>query len=302
MNKLVTALLILMAWPAAALAELDMPAGTVWYLHADLEAMRASPAGRDLYQWLEGEVFAEVRAETGIDVGKELHKITAYSGMDEGVEIVMQGPVSKTTRDKLMAMMALRGDFDLRDFDGKEYFLAGEESMAFDSSKLSIDLEEAAFVSFAIPGKVIVTSHEPPMQALLKNKGRITGGGNHNGAMLVLSADKTFVQAGVKTKAFAENNSGWNSNILRNTEQVAVMVAEQRGLLAVEAQLKSTDARLAQSLGSVINGLISLQAFSDDIPQALRTALSNTKVVTNDAILNISAVFDPADLVRLMSD
>jgi hypothetical protein len=214
----------------------------------------------------------------------------------------MQGPVSKTTRDKLMAMMALRGDFDLRDFDGKEYFLAGEESMAFESDGLSIDLEEAAFVSFAIPGKVIVTSHEPPMQALLKNKGRITGGGNHNGAMLVLSADKTFVQAGVKTKAFAENNSGWNSNILRNTEQVAVMVAEQRGLLAVEAQLKSTDARLAQSLGSVINGLISLQAFSDDIPQALRTALSNTKVVTNDAILNISAVFDPADLVRLMSD
>jgi hypothetical protein len=291
-----------MAWPAAALAELDMPAGTVWYLHADLEAMRDSPAGRDLYQWLEGEVFAEVRAETGIDVGKELHKITAYSGMDEGVEIVMQGPVSKTTRDKLMAMMALRGDFDLRDFDGKEYFLAGEESMAFESSKLSIDLEEAAYVSFAIPGKVIVTSHEPPMQALLKNKGRITGGGNHNGAMLVLSADKTFVQGGVKTKAFAENNSGWNSNILRNTEQVAVMVAEQRGLLAVEAQLKSSDARLAQSLGSVINGLISLQAFSDDIPQELRTALSNTKVVANDAILNISAVFDPADLVRLMSD
>lgn len=302
MNKLLTILLVLLSWPMSAGAALDLPGGTVWYLHADLDAMRDSPAGRDLYRWLEDEVFAEVRAEVGIDVGKEVQKLTAYSGMDNGIAIVLQGPISKETHDKLMAMMALRAGYDLRDHDGKEYFLAGDEPAAISKPGLAVDFDESAFVSFAIPQKVIITSHEPQMQALLKSKGRIVGGGNHKGAMLVLTADKTFVQAGLKTEAFANKEYSWNSNILRNTEEVALMIAEQNGLLAIEAQLTSRDARLAQSLGSVINGLISLQAFNDDIPQELREALSSTRVTTRDATLNVSAVLNAADLARLMSD
>ncbi|MGB5246836.1 MAG: hypothetical protein WBN34_09845 [Woeseia sp.] len=303
MNKILMVLLALVAWPLAAGAALNLPGGTVWYLHADLEAMRDSAAGRDLYRWLDAEVFEEIRAESGIDVGKEVQKLTAYSGLDSGVAIVLQGPISKATRDKLMAIMALRAGYDLRDHKGSEYLLAGEEPVAVSRPGISIDFEESAFVSFAIPQKIIVTSHEPQMHALLERKGQIVGGGKHNGALLVLTADKTFVQAGMKTEAFAdEDNSSWNSSILRNTEEVALMIAEQRGLLAIEAQLKSRDPRMTQSLGSVINGLISLQAFNDDIPDELRNALSSTKVDSKGGVLNVSTVLDPADLIRLMSD
>lgn len=302
MNKLLVVLLALASFPVTAGAALDLPGGTVWYLHADLEAMRSSDAGRDLYRWLEKEVLEEVKAEVGIDVGKEVQKVTAYSGLDSGVAIVLQGPISETTRDKLMAMMALRAGYDLREHKGMDYFLAGAEPLEVSTANIDVDFDETAFVSFAIPQKVIVTSHEPQMRELLNNKGRIVGGGSHKGAMLVLTADKTFVQAGLKTEAFADEGNNWNSNILRNTEEVAVMIADQKGLLAIEAQLTSRDPRLTQSLGSVINGLISLQAFSDDIPQELRNTLSNTRVTANGAVLNVSAVLNPADLVQLMSD
>lgn len=302
MSKSLLVVLALVSLPLTTHAELTFPGGTLWYLYADFAAMRESDAGRELYHWLESEVLDEVKAEAGIDVSRELHSITAYSGTAAGVAVVLQGPVSKTTHDKLMALMALHSTYDLRQHEGSDYFLAGEEPAAVADSGPFGDFEDSAFVSFAIPDMVIVTSQEAQMQELLERKGRIAGGGRHTGALLVLTADNTFVQAGLKTEAFAEEGDDWNSNILRNTEEVALLIADHKGLLAIEAQLKSRDPRLSQSLGSVINGLISLQAFNDDIPPELRATLANTKVVADDAVLNVSAVLDPADLLLLMSD
>lgn len=309
MKKILVLLLAFQAAPHAALAELDFPAGTMWYLYADLEAMRESTAGQGLYAWLEEEVLQEVRAETGIDLSRELDNVTAYSDAGSGIAVVLRGPVSKTTKDKLLAVMALHAGYDLRDHQGKEYFLAGDEKWLAGRPERNGDrgnrfgeFGENAFVSFAVADRIIVTSHEAAMQELLDRKGRIAGAGSHKGALLVLTADHSFVQAGVKTAAFAQDHGDWNSNILRNTEEMALLVADHKGLLAIEAQLKSRDPRLSQSLGSVINGLISLQAFNDDIPEELRNSLANTKVVAEDAVLNVTTVLDPQHLLRLMSD
>jgi hypothetical protein len=141
------------------------------------------------------------------------------------------------------------------------------------------------------------------MTALLDSDGRIAGNQSHPGALLVLTADRSFVQAGVRTAAFAdEDDRGWDSNILRNTELVALLVSDSGGHIAVEAQLVSREPAMAQSLGGIINGLISLQALDQDMDPQILSLIQNTKIIVKDKILSINAVLDPEMIVDLLND
>jgi len=284
----------------AAVSSSDFPAGTVWYLHADLERMRASDTGREMYDWLNGEVFIDINEEIGIDLNREVDRITAFSHDAMGTVIVVEGPVSEQTRDKLLALVALESKYDVRDFDGKTYYFASDEEVRAGKDSPLRDLDESAFFSFAVPNKLLVASSEGEMHELLRNKGRIAGSESHNGALFVLTADKEFVQAGMRTENFIDDDDDWDSNILRNTEEVAVLVADRGGLMAVEARLKSRDARMAQSIGSIANGLISLQLFNSELDPELRNLIQSTKVEVLDSVLTISTAFKPAALVKFL--
>lgn len=301
MNKIL--LILLIALPATASADLDnLPGDTVWYLHADLAGMRNTESGRQLYDWVNGEVFVELNDEIGIDVSKEVDRITAFSADDAGVVVVVEGPVTKTTQDKLLALVTLKSAFDTRKFGDQVYYFAGDEDAQPDHNDPMGDLDEAAYFSFSVDNRMLITSSEEQMQELLQRNGRITGSGTHAGALFVLTADRSFMQAGMRAERFVDDDDDWNSNILRNTEQVSLLVADSNGMLAVEALLKSRDAAMAQSIGNVINGLIGLQAFNGDLDQDLRGLIANTQVSVRDAELTLRTVFDPAMVVRMLDD
>jgi hypothetical protein len=141
------------------------------------------------------------------------------------------------------------------------------------------------------------------MEALLESDGRIAGNQSHTGALFVLTADKSYVQAGVRTAAFADEGSdGWDSNILRNTEQVALLVSDRGGLIAVEAQLFSRQPTMARSLGGIINGLISLQMLDPDLDPNILALIENTKIDVKGKVLSINAVFKPEMVVGMLED
>ena len=69
---------------------------------------------------------------------------------------------------------------------------------------------------------MLVTGSEDQMKSMLANGGKVAGSRSHKGALLVLSAEKTMLQAGMNSSAVGDDgDSGWDSNILRNTEQAA---------------------------------------------------------------------------------
>lgn len=143
------------------------------------------------------------------------------------------------------------------------------------------------------------------MQDMLKRDGKIAGGGSHNGALVVLTAEKTLLQAGLNSTALGEEDSGdsgWNSNILRNTEQVAFLVAAAANKLAIEAKLITTEPDMARSLASVARGLISLVAFDDDMDDETVAVLQGTKVEAKGNALSISLAIDPGLVVSTLSD
>jgi hypothetical protein len=152
--------------------------------------------------------------------------------------------------------------------------------------------DDGAFISFAIDKKLLVTSSKAGMQALLAENGKVPGSKGGKGALFVLTAERSFVQAGAQTGDLG-NDLDWDSNILRNTEHAALLIADKAGKIAIEAQLVTTENEMAASLASIVRGLISLQVFNDDMDPQFAKFLQNTSVDVDNNKLTISVALDP---------
>lgn len=284
--------------PTAMLAAVgpgDLPDASKWYFHADFKEMRSSEAGKPLYAWLQDEVFEEVVEETGIDLEKETDQITAFATVGENVVIVIEGNISQDTKDKVLAIAGVSGSLDKLGSGSKAYYFVGENDRHDGHSNVDIDIDsfdDGAYFSFALKNKILVTATEADMERMIANNGKHPGTKNSNGALFVLSAERSLMQAGVKAGDLGEELD-WDSNILRNTEQAALVVADEKGNIAIEAQLRTTEKEMADSLASIVRGLISLQIFNDDLDPGIASLLQNTRVDTDGTALTIKISMDP---------
>lgn len=295
--------------PAVSLADAgNVPSAANWYLYVDLKQMRSGGAGAAVYDWLREEVFAEVKEDVGIDLENEFDRLTSYSDSENQAVFVIDGNISQATKDVVMTLIASDGDINPIKSSGNTYFrLGGEstsgESRQFGSGDIKIDtdlLDEEAWISTDVKNKIIITTSERQMKNLLAKKGKVSGGDSVAGALLVLTADKAFVQGGMRTEAVADDD--WDSNILRNTEEVAFMLAAVRDKLAIEAELVTKEAEMAESLASVVRGLISLMSFSDEVDADTAAALRDTRVKSEGNRLALSLVIDPQLVVSALGD
>jgi hypothetical protein len=300
--------LLLFSFPlhtSGAVTAGDLPGDTIWYMHADLEAMRTTESGSKIYGWFEDEVVEDISEETGIDLSAEVNSMTAFSDATNGTVVVIDGAITRESQERLLAIatMQANGDIDLLEYKGMTYYHIGDEEDEGDSGNEPFDdLEDSAWFSFALDNKAILTSTERQLQALLDSGGKIAGAGSHDGALFVLSADKSFVQAGMQADDMAGEDDDWESNILRNTKQAAVLIADRDGMIAIEAKLVSADPKMAQAIGGIINGLISLQAFNSDLDPEIQELIRNTRVEVVDNTLSINTVIDPDTVLTVLMD
>ena len=290
--------LLFVGLPVSALSQVvpgELPGNAIWYLHADFAEIRNSEAGKPLIDWFEEEVVVEINDEFGLALEEEFSSVTAFADSNLGTVIVAEGPLSGELRD--MVMTKLRQEVGVTNLihSKKDYYFIGDDDAERDGDKEPFeDLKDSIFFSFAVDNKLIVASHEKQMQGMLDSGGRIAGSGAVEGAMFVLTADKAFVQAGLKPDGIVEaDDDGWESNIIRNTEEVSLLVSDKEGQIAVQAQLRSADPNMARSIGGIVNGLISLQAFNSELGPEIQTLIQNTRVTVEDNILSVSTVIDP---------
>ena len=309
---------LLLAIPSLAVAAAsDIPGTATWYFHIDLAEMKSANAGKGVYDWLSGEVFDDVKAETGVDIDGELDRMTAFSMEGQGPVFLFEGDISQVSRDRLMTFIAAEGDLKSLKSSGKSYYRFNGRDSDGEARKATTDngnieiqfesLEDESWISMDLKNKVIVTANEEQMQEMLKTGGKIGGSRGHKGALVVLTAEKTLLQAGMNSSALGgdgddDNDSGWDSNILRNTEQVAFLVAAAANKLAIEAQFVTAEPEMAESLASVARGLISLTAFSDDMEADAIAVLQGTKVEAKGNSLTISMAIDPELVVSTLND
>ena len=286
----------------AAVGPGDLPDASKWYFHADFKEMRSSEAGKPLYAWLQDEVFEEVVEETGIDLEKETDQITAFATVGENVVIVIEGNISQDTKDKVLAIAGVSGSLDKLGSGSKAYYFVGDNDGHDGHSNIDIDIDsfdDGGYFSFALKNKILVTATEADMERMIANNGKHPGTKNSNGALFVLSAERSLMQAGVKAGDLGEELD-WDSNILRNTEQAALVVADEKGKIAIEAQLRTTEKEMADSLASIVRGLISLQIFNDDLDPGIASLLQNTRVDTDGTALTIKISMDPEAVMGII--
>ena len=290
----------------------DLPENTVWYLHADLAQMRSTTSGQRLYSWLDGEVLVDIHDEIGIDLNKEVNSLTAFSGKENGTIIIVEGPLSGETEEKLLALARDKADVQEFSHGRQTYFHISDDHDDDDdndneshrrSNGALQDLEDGAFLSFALKNKLVVAGSEAQMKELLDNNGKVAGSDSHNGALFVLTADKSFVQAGLNTDSIADDgDDDWDSKILRNTEHAALMVSDFDGMIAIEAQLVSSDADMAAAIGSIASGLIAMQAFNTDLDPGFKALIANTKIDVSENVLSVNTVIAPELIVSILEN
>ena len=138
--------LLLFSFPlhtGAAVSADDLPGDTIWYMHADLEQLRTAESGKGISRWMDSEIVIEIRDEFGVDLNSEVNSITAFSDASNGTVIVIDGPVTKKTQDKLLALAVLETDIDTREHDGDTYYFAGDdEAVAGNDPDPFEDLED----------------------------------------------------------------------------------------------------------------------------------------------------------------
>ena len=300
---------VLLALPLAAVADArDIPGSADWYLFIDLEKMKSEEAGKPLYDWLREEALVEVKEEAGVDIDKEIKKLTAFSVKGEGPIIVIEGDLSDETRDKVMALIAAGGDISPLKASGRTYYRLGDEegNIDYENGDVNItldSLEDGGWISLDVKDRILVTGGEAQMKALLANKGRVPRPTRSKDTMLVLTADKTLIQAGMNTAHLEDDgDDDLDSKILRNTEQVAFLLAVVANKIAIEAELTTSEPEMAESLASVARGLISLVAFDDSMDAETVAMLQSTKIQAKGNSLNLSLAVDPNLVVRTIGN
>jgi hypothetical protein len=277
----------------------DLPSTSTWYFHADFEEMRSSEGGKSLWVWLDDEVFDDVEDEAGIDLSEEADRITAYSTPESGVVLVLEGKLSQETKDKTLAAAASAERFDTLKHKGKTYYyVEGDDNVDVDG------IDNQGYFSFAVKNKLIAASSEEQLKVLLDNGGKITGSKSHDGALFVLTAERSLIQAGMDTEGFedGDEDGGFKSNILRNTKHAALMIADVAGQIAIEAQLVTEEPETAESMASIVRGLVALMAFSDDMDPEISNFLRSTKVNVSGNMLKVSVTVSPEAVVMALDD
>lgn len=289
--------------PGMAMADVDgIPASATWYFHADFDAMRDGKSSRGIYNWLNAEVFEEIRGEVGIDFDQEARRLTAFSSAGKGPVILLDGKISQDTKDKIMAIAAADGELETFKSSGKTYYFFDGDGYGEDTGDIDIEsLQKEAYVSFSLKDKIVITNTQDQMKVLLANNGKIKSAKTDKNALFVLRAERSLIQAGVKADEM-DDDDGWDSKILRNTKQVAVMMADLGDKLGIEAQLMANEPEMASSLASVVRGLIGLQAFNDDMDSEIAAVLQSTRVDVSGSTLKLSLSLDPDTVVSALED
>ena len=306
--KIFLACLFVLA-PVAAFGGIDdsdLPPGSIWYFHADFVEMRTSDAGKGIWEWLDDEVFEEIRDDAGVDVSKEADRITAFSAEDTGVVMVVEGNISKDTQDIALAAAANADRFDTLKFGNLIYYYVRDDDADHDhDDDIDIDgIDEELYFSFAVRNRVIITSRKDQMEEMLSNGAKISGNRSPDGALFVLTAERSLIQAGMDADEIDSDDEGggFESNVLRNTKQVAMMIADVAGQIAIEARLIATEPEMAESLAGIVRGLIGLASLSDDVEPELASVLLGTKVDVDDNILKISVTLSPEVVVSALEE
>ncbi|MEM7764847.1 MAG: hypothetical protein AAF290_12345 [Pseudomonadota bacterium] len=287
------ALLLLSANSMSAGLDDMLPADSQWYLHIDLEQMRSGGAGETLYNWLNSEVFDDLRDDVGFDPDKELNAITAYSSGNGHATMIVSGDLSSRSQDKMLAALVLNGNAEPLKRGGMNYYRV--EDIDIENEELQVN-QDVLYVTFDKRNTWVLSTQLEEMEAAFSGKAR--GIKNDDRSLLILSARNPLMQAGVDAERMSNQ---WDSGMLRNTRQIAFKLADNRGKADIEVRVTAKDETTSNALASIVRGLIGLQALSGEGTPELSQLLNRLRIENDAEGLSLSLTVEPDLLVSVVN-
>ena len=285
---------------AASLSRSDIPTGSNWYIHVNLEMIQNSEAGRRLMLETVDDALADIEEEMGVDIRHEIQGITLFGvslpthgNPEKDGAVILHGAVSAPTRDALMAALQRKGaEVSTLDSAGLTYYRIadGEGRLNYNDNQgqaqeYSWQNREALYFSFGA-SQTLVTHSMEMMQDFLDAGGLLGGFENvDTDALVVLQADRALVQGGANTTA--EIGGDWDSSVLKNVDALALVIADDNGGLQISAQLTASSAEIADNVRNIVEGLVALKAL-DESDSALGTILRQVRFESDGSVLHMS--------------
>ena len=306
LNRLKIAAVMSLTIFACALAQADgisnsdLPEGSNWYVHVNLELIRSSGVGRGFVQETLDEAREDIQDELGIDFSGEIEGVTVFGGMlpkhgsllNEGA-VVLHGYIGEETRSAVLSKLDEHGvKVDTSVENGQTLYTVESDSRSMsyedaDGEHQTITLgdREVLYFSFGA-NQTLITQDMEMMQTFIDAHGYLGGFESADAsALLVLQADRALMQGGANT---TEDIAGdWDSAILKNLEAVAVVVAEENDGLQISAQLIADTAEAAMSVRNIAEGLVALKAL-DEADSPLGDVLRNVRFENDGTVLHVS--------------
>ena len=225
----------------------QLPDDAQWYLHVDLDAMRKSPVGRELYSWLDQEVFEDLRDDADFDPNKELDSVVAYSNSQGHATALLTGKLRQASKDKLLAAMTASGSLQIEKQGGIDYYRV--DDLNLENTELDID-QETLFFSFDRDNTIVFSTRLDDMIDATRGNAKRRG---EKGTLLRLSAERSLLQAGLDAAALGENASErWNSGMFRQARQLAFVFSERKGNADLRLRVTADDQQTTDSLAAVV--------------------------------------------------
>lgn len=267
----------------------EMPADAAFYLHVNIEGMRSYPAGQPLYDWLSEEALDEVREETGIAIGEELNSVTVLA-YDEGIgTVLLRGPLSSDARDQLLSLANENG--------AAPYGNHPDAFVIENEGRFGRNSADQLYFSLNGPDLIVITTRQSDMDTYV-DTGDVFFSQEPGSSLIVLRADRSLVQGGMRNAGeFADK---WDSSVMKNMEEAALLVADQGGDLSLQAQVRATTPAIAASMGAVVEGLLALKHLAIEEEPELAALLQEVQVGSNGDLLSIEALVEADALVDIL--
>ena len=297
---------------AASLNQADIPAGSNWYMHVNLDLIQNSEVGRQLMQETVDEALDEIQQELDIDIREEIQAITVFgvklpvdrNPAKEGA-VILHGSISTETQNALLSTLERKGaEVNALNSAGLAYYRIedGDGTMTYTDEDGQVNTEtwdhhEELYFSFG-PTQAMITRSQEMILRFLDAGGYIGGfEAVDSEALLILEADRALLQGGANTSG--ELGDKWDSSVLKNVDAVALVVAEDLGGLQIKAQLTANSADVVMSVRNIVEGLVALKAL-DESEGVLGDILRQIRFESDGTVLrmNLPIATDQIEALR----
>ena len=261
---------------AASLSGTDIPTGSNWYVHVNLELIQNSEVGRRFLLEKADEVLNEIQEELNVDIRGEIQGVTLFGGKlprhgdsENDGAVILHGAISTETQGALLSAMERKGAHVItNDSTGLAYYMIedGDGTMTYtdeDGEVKDVDWSHREDIYFSFGAtQTMVTQNLEMMQSFLDSGGYLGGFEVADSeALLVLQADRALLQGGANTSA--EIGEDWDSSVFKNVDAVALIVEEDLDGLQINAQLSASSPEVAMSVRNIVEGLVALKSLDD---------------------------------------